>query len=106
LALLRNELGDTDYAQYLEARGRTTSISVREVLKSSPAEIGGLMPGDEIVAYNGKRVFDMSELTALTYETEAGTTVPLEVMRDGRSIRIHVEAGPIGISGGGWSSRF
>lgn len=101
LALLRGELGDTEYAQYLDARGRATSVRVREVLKSSPAEVAGLKPGDEIVAYNGQRVFDMNELTALTFQTRTGTTVPLELIRDGQSIQIYVEAGPVGIGGGG-----
>jgi hypothetical protein len=98
LALLRSELGDTEYAKYLEARDRTTSIGVREVLKSSPAATAGLKPGDEIVGYNGQRVFDMGDLAALAHQARAGTTVPLEVIRDGQSFLVHVEAGPIGIS--------
>ncbi len=101
LALLRTELGDTDYPKYLEARGRRTSVSVREVLKDSPAAIAGLQPGDEVVAYDGQRVFEMKELTALSYEATAGTTVALQVIRDGQSIQVYVAAGPIGISAGG-----
>jgi hypothetical protein len=97
LALLRTELGDTEYAKYLEARGRRPSVTVREVLRSSPAEIAGLKPGDEIVASNGRRVFDMNELDALTYQATAGAMVPLQVIRDGQSIEFYVAAGPIGI---------
>ena len=98
LVLLRAEFGDAEYAKYLEARGRRTSVSVRDVLRSSPAEIAGLKPGDEIVAYNGRRVFDMNELDALTYQATAGGMVPLQVIRDGQSIEFYVTAGPIGIS--------
>lgn len=103
--LLRAELGDSEYEQYLAGRGRPTTINVREVLPSSQAESAGLQAGDEIVAYNGKRVFDMSELNDLTYEAGPGQTVPLEVLRDGQRIQVYVAGGPIGVSGGGRSSR-
>jgi hypothetical protein len=105
LALLRSELGDADFAKYLEARGRPTSISVREVLRNSPAEIAGLRAGDEIVAYDGQRVFAMNELTALAYGATVGEAVPLRVIREGQSIQVYIQAGPIGITAGGQSSR-
>ena len=100
-SILRKELGDTDYAKYLEGQGRPTSINVREVLTASPAQTAGLQPGDEIVSYNGQRVFDMNELNSLTYETRPGTNVAMEVVRDGQTMQVVVESGPIGISGGG-----
>lgn len=103
--LIREELGDIEYEQYLEGRGRPTSINVREVLTSSPAQTAGLAPGDEIVAYDGKRVFDMNELTNLTYDGNQGESVVIEVIRDGQPIQLYVERGPIGVSGGGRSTR-
>jgi hypothetical protein len=104
-SLLRKELGDTDYAKYLEGQGRSASINVREVLTNSPAQTAGLQPGDEIVSYNGQRVFDMSELNALTYETRPGTSVAMQVVRDGQTMQVVVESGPIGISGGSGRSQ-
>jgi hypothetical protein len=104
-SILRKELGDTDYAKYLEGQGRSTSISVREVLSNSPAQTAGLQPGDEIVSYNGQRVFDMNELNSLTYDTRPGTSVAMQVVRDGQTLQVVVESGPIGISGGGRSQR-
>jgi membrane-associated protease RseP (regulator of RpoE activity) len=100
-SMLRKELGDADYAKYLEGQGRPTSINVREVMSNSPAQTAGLQPGDEIVSYNGQRVFDVSELNTLTYETRPGTSVAMQVVRDGQTMQVVVEAGPIGISGGG-----
>jgi membrane-associated protease RseP (regulator of RpoE activity) len=100
-ALLRAELGDSDYEKYLEGLGRPTTINVREVLTNSPAQTAGLQAGDEIVAYNGKRVFDMRELTELTYEARPGQSVAVDVVRDGQPIQVYVAAGPIGVSGGG-----
>lgn len=102
---LRAELGDAEYERYLEATGRPTRVNVRNVLPSSPAERVGLRPGDEIVAYAGKRVFDMNDLNRLTLEGQPGETVVLEVLRDGQPMQLYVPRGPIGISGGG-RSRF
>jgi hypothetical protein len=102
---MRDELGDADYERYLDGLGRPTSINVREVLTNSPAQAAGLAPGDEIVGYNGKRVFDMSELNSLTLEASPGTTVAIDVMRDGQQIQLYVDGGPIGVSGGGRSTR-
>jgi hypothetical protein len=102
---LRAELGEADYERYLRAYGRPTAIPVRDVLASSPAERSGLQPGDEIVAYAGKRVFDMRELNALTLEGTPGESVVLEVRRDGQNVQLVMPRGPIGITGGGFRGR-
>jgi hypothetical protein len=98
---LRTELGDTDYERYLQALNRPTAVAVRDVLASSPAERTGLRAGDEVVAYDGKRVFDMRELNALTLEGTAGESVVVEVRRDGQALQLVMPRGPIGIMGGG-----
>lgn len=103
--MLRKELGDSDYEKYLQAQGRPTSVNVRDVLSNSPAQAAGLQPGDEIVAYNGERVFDINELNDLTYQAKPGATVALDVIRDGQQMQVYVASGPIGISGGGRPSR-
>jgi len=103
--IMREDLGDTDYEKYLDAMGRPTTINVREVLTNSPAQAAGLAPGDEIVGYDGKRVFDMNELTSLTYEGGSASTVAIDVIRDGQPMQLYVERGPIGVSGGGRSTR-
>jgi hypothetical protein len=103
LARLRSELGDAEYAKYLDARGRPISVGVRQVVENSQAEFAGVKSGDEIVAYNGQRVFDMNELAALIQQAEAGESVPLEMIRDGRLIQVYVDAGPIGINSAGRS---
>jgi membrane-associated protease RseP (regulator of RpoE activity) len=102
---LRTELGDADYERYLTATGRPTSVGVRDVLASSPAEASGLVPGDEIVAYDGTRVFDMRELNALTLAGTAGESVVVDVRRDGQTVRLVMPRGPLGITGGGFRGR-
>lgn len=98
---LRSELGDADYERYLTALNRPTSVAVRDVLASSPAERAGLEPGDEVVAYDGQRVFDMNDLNALTFEGAAGESVIVEVQRGGQNIRLLMPRGPLGVTGGG-----
>jgi hypothetical protein len=102
---LRAELGDTDYERYLTALGRPTSVPVQSVLASSPAERSGLKPGDEVVAYDGQRVFDMRELNQLTLEGTAGESVTVSVRRDGQTIQLTMPRGPLGIFGGGFRGR-
>lgn len=103
--MMRKELGDTDYEKYLQGLGRPTSINVRDVLTNSPAQTAGLESGDEIVGYAGQRVFDMNELTNLTYEGRPGEAVAIDIVRDGQPMTLYVERGPIGVSGGGRSIR-
>jgi PDZ domain len=102
---LRTELGDAEYERYLAASGRPTSVSVSTVLESSPAQRAGLMPGDEITSYDGKRIFSMSDLTRQTLEGQPGEQVVVDVRRDGMSMQVVVPRGPIGISGGRRFSR-
>jgi len=103
--MLRAELGDPDYEKYLRGQGRPTAVNVRDVLSNSPAQVAGLQAGDQIVSYNGQRVFDINELTELTNQSRRGSTVAMDVVRDGQQIQVYVTSGPLGISGGGRSTR-
>jgi membrane-associated protease RseP (regulator of RpoE activity) len=98
---LRSEIGDSEYEQYRRALGLPTSVGVRNVLASSPAETAGLRAGDEIVSYAGTRVFDMGDLNRLTFEGNAGQPVLVDVLRDGQRMQLVLPRGPVGITGGG-----
>ena len=80
-------------------------MPVRDVLASSPAERAGLKPGDEIMAYNGRRIFDMRELNALTLEGTPGESVVIDVRRDGQNLQLVMPRGPLGVTGGGFRGR-
>ena len=97
---LRAELGDIDYERYLDASGRSTNVAVSSVIESSPAQSAGLQPGDEIVRYDGERVFSMTDLTRQTMVGEAGETVVVDIMRDGNLMQVVLPRGPVGITGG------
>jgi membrane-associated protease RseP (regulator of RpoE activity) len=96
---LRAEIGDAEYERYLEASGRSTSVHVGSVIESSPGQRAGLLPGDEIVAYGGERVFNYNDLSMQTMAATPGQPVVVDVVRDGIPMQVVIEAGPIGISG-------
>ena len=64
-----------------EARGAL----VADVTSSGPAEKGGMKRGDVIVSYDGKKIEDSAALPALVAATPVGKTVPVEVVRTGKS---------------------
>ncbi|MGE0823332.1 MAG: DegQ family serine endoprotease [Candidatus Binatia bacterium] len=63
---------------------------IADVTSSSPAAKGGLERGDVIVAYNGKPVEGSSALPLLVAETPVGQTVPVKVIRDGKTKTVEV----------------
>lgn len=97
---LREELGDADYERYLEANNRATSISISSVIDSSPAQAAGLRSGDEIVRYDGERVFSMTDLMQQAVEGVPGQNVAVDIVRNGVPMQVVMPRGPVGISGG------
>lgn len=97
-ARLRKELGDEEYARYLEALGEPTRIRVPEVDPDSVAANAGIQPGDEIITYAGKRVFNPRELNSLMLKTAEGETVATTVLRDGQPLQLYVTGGALGIA--------
>ena len=95
---LRLSMGDYDYERYLSATGQPTSVPIRAVEESSSASLAGLQAGDEIVRYAGQRVFNFTDLTKLTQGSSAGSTVLVEVVRQGSPLSVSVPAGTLGVS--------
>ncbi len=87
-AMLRAEIGDAEYELYLESNNRPTSVNISSVMASSPGENAGLRPGDEIVSYDGRRVFSTWELVQQTMGGGGEGTVVVDVMRDGAPMQI------------------
>ena len=101
---LRQEIGDTEYEQYLEAMGRPTEIGIMEVMASSPASRAGLEAGDVVVSYNGTRIFNSNELRTFAMGGEPGTDAVMEIMRNGTPMQVTLPAGPMGIQMGATTS--
>jgi hypothetical protein len=96
-AALRAEIGDLEYEQYLEASGRPTMVAVNSVLESSPGQVAGLQPGDQILNYDGQRVFNTFELNRQTMQGTPGDSVVVDILRDGAPMQVVMPRGPIGI---------
>lgn len=103
---LRERLGDAEYERYLAAQGGQTSITVREVIGSSPANRAGLRPGDRIVSYDGQRVFGMNELKSMAFSGDPGEDVIVDIERDGQRMQLVLPRGPLGITGSGGGTGF
>ena len=99
---LRIELGDREYEQYLNAYGRPTTVAVGSVIETSPGQVAGLQAGDQIVRYDGQRVFSYSDVNSLQLQGEAGEAVVMDILRDGTPMQIVLPRGPIGVQ----ASRF
>ena len=97
---LREELGDADYERYLEANGRPTSVVISSVIGSSPAESAGLQPGDQIVRYDGERVFSMTDINLSSMDGQAGQNIVVDIVRDGVPMQVVMPRGPLGVTGG------
>ena len=99
-ATLRGELGDADYERYLQALDRQTNVYIRDVLATSPGARAGLKPGDQVVNFDGERVFDITDINRLVLDGEPGQMVAVDVLRDGQLMQLYVPRGPIGITAG------
>lgn len=102
---LRVELGDADYERYLDAYGRPTAVSVGSVLESSPGQRAGLQVGDQIVSYDGQRVFSYTDINNQQLQGEVGESVVVDILRDGMSMQLVMPRGPIGIQAGRFRGR-
>src|SRR5579862_7734548 len=63
---------------------------VTQVEADSPAAKGGLKVGDVITELNGKKVTDAGELQVEVGQKTPGTTIKLEVIRDGKNVNVPV----------------
>ena len=103
---LRGRLGDAEYEKYLAAQGGQTSVTVREVIGSSPANRAGLRPGDRILSYDGERVFGMNDLKSMAFSGDPGEDVIVDIERNGQRMQLVLPRGPLGITGNGGSMGF
>jgi hypothetical protein len=94
---LQADLGDRDYDAVLFGSGQSNRVQVAGVLVGSAAERAGLRDGDEIYAYDGRRIFDGQALLGATVQGTQGAQTEMVVRRDGQDVRILLPRGPIGI---------
>jgi S1-C subfamily serine protease len=74
-------------------REQEVGLLVVAVAPDSPAERGGLLLGDILVALDGHALGDAEELQALLLGDRVGRTVALDVLRGGRPVALEVTVG-------------
>lgn len=71
----------------------TAGALVQDVTPDGPAAKAGLKNGDVIRKFNGQPVLDTGQLMAVTSEANPGSTVTLDLLRDGKPQTVHVTLG-------------
>lgn len=92
---LRTDIGDDEYAKYRQALGRPVGIGILQVQQDTGAASAGMKAGDQIVAYGGKRVYNVYMLNGLLAESSPGGIVTVDVLRNGQTIQLVLPGGPI-----------
>ena len=81
--LTREDIEDLDLP-------RTGGAVVSSVEPGGPADKAGLKAEDVIVEFNGKTVTSNGQLTGMVTRTAPGTTVPLKIVRNKRTLTLNV----------------
>ncbi len=84
-------------AESYQDYGLTTRAGalVHAVTAGGPAAKAGLKPLDVITEFNGKPIKNRDQLVDLVTRTRPGTTVPLQVLRDGKKTSLNVTVGEL-----------
>jgi serine protease Do len=85
----------------------TSGALVQDVTRGGPADKAGLKPGDVIRKFNGRSVNDSSDLLAMAANTNPGTPVTLDILRNGQqhTVKVTLEQRPADLSFAGGSRR-
>ncbi|MDK3155703.1 HhoA/HhoB/HtrA family serine endopeptidase [Kamptonema cortianum] len=68
-------------------------VLVTRVMPNSPASQAGLQAGDIILRIGDREVSDASGVQQAVEATQVGSTLPLELRRNGRTVNLNVRAG-------------
>ncbi len=65
-----------------------SGVLILLVYEGSPAEKGGVKPGDVIIEFNGKTVHDLIDLRNRVAETDIGQEIAMRVRREGKELTL------------------
>jgi len=94
---LRQELAEADYEAMLYAIGQPNRLVIREVIPASPAQLAGLQDGDQLLRYDGVRIYERRELTRTMGAGDSEELVPVQVARGNRTVEVFLPRGPLGV---------
>jgi serine protease Do len=83
-----------DLAQAFEIDDASGAL-VSEVVPDSPGDEAGLLPGDVVVQYRGRKVRDSAHLRLMASQTPPGTKVNLKIVREGVGRSLDVTLGEL-----------
>ena len=81
---------DPALAKQFGLKDETSGVLVSDVTTKSPAEKAGVKTGDVILEFNGKPVRDSRHLKLQVAQTAPGESVPMKVLRDGKTKTLQV----------------
>ena len=82
-----------DLKDGFKLKGDQQGVLVGEVVTGSPADKAGFKSGDVITSFNDKPVMDSARLRLQVAETTPGSSVPVKILRDGKSDSLTVKMG-------------
>ena len=94
---MNSAYGDDFYDLLLYSMQTTNRVRIDSIGDNSIAGFSGLLAGDLIYAYDGKRIFTEQELLKLLNAGRAGGSARLDVLRDGEVVSFELPHGPLGI---------
>lgn len=74
---------------------QTNGALIAQVAAGGPAEMAGLKPGDLVTMFNDKVPGDGRQLKLLAAETPVGSTVPVDIIRNGSLLNVEITMGRV-----------
>lgn len=94
---LREQVDDDVYDRLLYTLGRANRVVIKDIMQNSVAGEYGLQSGDNIIEYDGQRIFSSPELGSLVTQGGAGIMTLVRVKRGDEFLDIYLPRGPLGI---------
>jgi serine protease Do len=83
----------TDAIAKTQGLGNVQGALVAQVQPGSPAEKAGMKVGDVITAFDGRKIYDSSELPPVVAMTAPGTEANVDILRNGKPMSLKVKVG-------------
>lgn len=86
---------DEDDAKVWGLAPGTTGVLVNSVIEDSGAAAAGIEPGDIIISFDGKPIKEAFDFPRFIADTEPGSEVPIELIRQGERMTLSATIGSI-----------